>query len=120
MKKKKLNIILISKEEVTEYNLLGEYDEENNIIYYNENNNLVTKMKLDLKNKELTRENKDYYLEYKFIENEETENKMVLKELDKNIFINIKTDKFKLEENKLEIIYTILDSDEQVTYKVKF
>lgn len=120
MKKKKLNIVLITNNEVTEYNLLGEYDEDNNIIYYNENNNLVTKMKIDLKNKNLTRENKDYYLEYNFIETKETENKMILKELDKTLFIKIKTDKFELEDNKLEIIYTILDSNEKIIYKVKF
>lgn len=120
MKKRKLIITLITNEMQEEYNLLGEYDKENEIITYSESNSLLTEVKLNLKDKVLTRENKDYYLKYKFIENEETENEIKVKELNQSIFLKIKTDKFKVEENKVEIIYTIVDSDEQVIYKIEF
>ena len=120
MKKRKLNITLITNETTDEYNLLGEYDEISKIITYNESNELLTEVKLNLKDKILTRENKDYYLEYKFIENEETENEINLKELNQILTMRIKTDKFEIEENKVEITYTILDSNEKVTYIVKF
>lgn len=120
MKKRKLNITLITNGIHDEYNLLGEYDEVNKIITYNESNELLTEVKLNLKDKILTRENKDYYLEYKFIENEETENEIKLKELNQSISLKIKTSKFDINDNQLEIIYTILDSKEKVTYIVKF
>lgn len=120
MKKRKLNITLITNEKESEYNLLGEYDTEKKVITYSESNELLTDVKIDLKERVLVRENKDYCLKYKFIENEETENEINLKELNQKIYIKIKTDKFELSENKLEIIYTILDSNERVTYIIKF
>lgn len=118
MKKKKLNIILITNEETKEYNLLGEYDKENNIIYYNENNDLVTKMEIDLNNNTLIRENKDYYIKYNLIENQETINKITIKELNQDLDIRIKTEKFEITENKIEIMYTLLDSNEKITYVI--
>jgi len=120
MKKIKLNITLITNEAIDEYNLLGEYNDTNKIITYNESSELLTEVKLDLKDKVLTRENKDYYLEYKFIENEETENEIRLKELNESLSLKIKTDKFEIKENKIEITYTIIDSNERITYIVKF
>jgi len=120
MKKRKLTITLITNEIQEEYNLLGEYDEEKEVLIYNESKELITEVKLDLKERVLERKNKDYYLKYKFIENEETENEIELKDLNQSIFLKIKTDRFEIIENKLEIIYTILDSNEKVKYIVKF
>ena len=91
MKKRKLMITLITNDTKEEYNLLGEYDEERKIITYRESKSLLTEVKLDLKKKTLIRNNNDYYLEYKFIENEETENKIKLKDLNQSIFLKIKT-----------------------------
>ena len=120
MKKIKLNIILITNQQQQEYNVLGEYQKENNLIKYKESDKLLTEVKIDLKNKLLIRENKDYYLEYKFIENQLTENKIKLKELDQSLYLNIKTEKLEINDNKFEVIYTIIDSDEKVTYIIKF
>ena len=120
MKKRKINIVLITNQEKEEYNLLGEYDSEKEIIIYNEHKQLLTEVKLDLKNNILIRDNRDYYLEYKLIENEETENEIKLKDLNQSIFLKIKTNEFKIEKDKIQITYTILDSNEKVTYIVKF
>lgn len=120
MKKRKLIITLITINTKEEYNLLGEYDQENGIITYDENNNITTKVKLDLKRKLLIRDNHDYYLMYKLIENEETENEIRMKELNQSLSLKIKTDKFKVTDNKVEIIYTILDSKETIQYQIEF
>ena len=120
MKKRKLIITLITNEASEEYNLLGEYDEEKEIITYNESKDLLTEVKLDIKERILERDNHNYYLKYKFVENEKTENEIRLKDLNQSIFLKIKTDSFKLKDNKVEIIYTILDSNEQVNYQIKF
>lgn len=120
MKKRKLMITLITNDTKDEYNLLGEYDKEKGIIYYNESKSLLTEVKLDLKEKTLIRDNKDYYLEYRFIENKETENEIKLKDLNQTLMIKIRTESFKLTENEIEIVYKIIDSDEKISYKVKF
>lgn len=120
MKKRKLIITLITNDIKEEYNLLGEYDNDKEEITYSENKELLTEVKLNLKEKTLTRKNNDYYLKYKLLENKETENEIKIKELNQSLFLKIKTDKFKIEKNKVEIIYTILDSNEKITYIVKF
>lgn len=120
MKKRKFNIILITNQEKDEYNLLGEYDQEKGIIYYNESKSLLTEVKLNLKDKILIRDNKDYYLEYRFIENKETENKIKLKDLNQSLMIKIKTEIFEVSDNSVKIDYEVLDSNEKISYQIKF
>lgn len=119
MKKRKFNITLITDNIKKEYNLLGEYDKDNNIIYYNESGSLITSMTIDLNNKILIRENKDYLIKYNLLENKETTNKVTIKELNKTLDIRIKTEKFEITETKIEIEYILLDSNEKVTYIIK-
>ena len=120
MKKIKLNITLITNQEKEEYNLLGEYDKENKIITYTESKKLLTTMIIDMNNYKLIRENKDYYIEYKLIENKETDNIIKVKDINQELKLKIKTEKFKIEENELEIKYKIIDSNEDITYIIKF
>ena len=120
MKKTKLNITVITDHGKDEYNLLGEYDEEKQRIHYQESRDLLTDVILDLKNKILIRDNKDYNLNYQFLEEVITENRMNWKELNQSIILKIKTQKFKIMNTKIEIIYTILDSDETIQYIIKF
>lgn len=120
MKKRKINIILITSDKKEEYKLLGEYNSEKNIISYQESGDLLTEVVLDLNQNILIRENKDYYLQYKFIENEETENEMKLKDLNQSIKLKIKTEKFNVTNNKIEIIYTLLDSNETINYQIQY
>ena len=120
MKKTKLNITVITDHGKDEYNLLGEYDEEKQRIHYQESRDLLTDVILDLKNKILIRDNKDYNLNYQFLEEVITETRMNWKELNQSIILKIKTQKFKIMNTKIEIIYTILDSDETIQYIIKF
>ncbi len=120
MKKRKLHITLVSNRKKHEYNLLGEYDVENKIIFYEESKELLTKVTLDLKNHILIRDNKDYYLCYHFLEHQETENELTIKSLNQKIFLKIQTEKYFVSDQKIEIIYTILDSEEKIKYIVEF
>lgn len=120
MKKKKLRIAVTSNNSKEDYNVIGIYDKDNEKIEYYENRNLVTSVILDLKNKILIRDNKDYYLEYHLLENQITENKIDIKELNQSMILKIKTEKFTLLENKVEIFYTLLDSDEIIKYIIEF
>ena len=120
MKKIKLNITIITNQAKEEYNLLGEYDKENKIITYTESNNLLTTMLININNHKLIRENKDYYIEYNLIENKETDNIIRVKDINHELKLKIKTEKFELKENKLEIKYKVIDSNEDITYIIKF
>lgn len=120
MKKRKLKITIIANNSKEEYNVLGIYDIENRRLEYQETKNLITHVILDLKNKILVRENKDYYLEYQLLESKITENKIDIKEFNQSMTIKIITEKFMIENNKVEIIYNILDSEEKVEYTVEF
>lgn len=120
MEKQKFIIKLVTSDNKEEYSLLGKYDQEKNIIYYQESKELLTDVSLDLNNRMLIRNNRDYYLKYKFQENEETENEIKLKDLNQSIKLKIKTEKFKITNNKVEIIYKILDSNETISYQIQY
>lgn len=120
MKKRKFNIILTTPDDEKKYSLLGEYDQVNGIICYKESSNLLTEVVLDLNKKILTRDNLDYYLKYELIENKETKNEIRIKDLNQNMILMIKTQKFEITENKIEIIYTVLDSNETIHYQIMF
>lgn len=120
MKKRKLTITLITANEKEEYNLLGEYDLEKEIICYQESKSLLTEVILNLKQKTLTRENRDYYLKYELLEGKVTENEIRIKDLNQSMILKIKTEKFEIKDNKVEIIYNLLDSEETIHYQIKF
>lgn len=120
MKKRKFKITTIANNNKEEYHVLGIYDIENQRLEYQETRDLLTHVILDIKNKILIRENKDYYLKYQLLENKVTENKMDIKEFNQSMILKIKTEKFTIEDNKVEIIYTLLDSSEKFQYIIEF
>lgn len=120
MKRRKFNITLITSDSKEEYSLLGEYDQEKEILCYQESGSLLTEVILDLKQKTLTRENRDYYLKYNLLENEETENEIKIKDLNQSMILKLKTEKFNITDNKIEITYTVLDSNETINYQIEF
>lgn len=120
MELRKIKVTLITNTTKEEYNLLGKYDLSKNIITYNENKQLQTKVILDLNSRSLTRDNKDLKVDLLFAENGETTNELFIKELNKYLTIKIKTEYYNLTENSIEIVYIILDSNDKITYKIEF
>ncbi len=120
MKKINLQITLITNDKKDEYRLVGKYDEEHQVIEYIDKGNDIIKTRLDLKNKQLVRDSNTYHLSYEFDLTKETVNKVTVKELNQIINIKIKTIKFSVILNTVEIIYKILDSDETVKYILKY
>lgn len=120
MEKRKIKVTLITNEKHEEYNLLGKYDLSKNIIYYNENKDMQTKVILDLDNKILTRDNKEMTLKLLFTQNKTTTNNLFIKDLNKYLTIKIKTEKYELTPNSIDISYIILDSNDKIIYKVEF
>lgn len=108
-----LNVKLISKLENIDYTLKGKYNKEKEEITYYEQDELNTKVKFNYENNMLIRENKNLYLEYKFINNEETKGKIYIKELNKQYEILINTKSIKRDKNNIEIEYIL----ENINYK---
>lgn len=120
MTKIKLKITLITQNNKSEYTTIGNYDEEKEELSYQEKTSIVTDVNLNLKNKVLTRDNKDLTMVYHFILNEETNNQIYLKDIDKIVDIIIKTTIYIYNENKIEIEYILIDSNEKVYYKIEY
>lgn len=118
MEKRKLKITLTTNNQEKKFQAISNFN--NGEILYLEDNNLPTLVILNYKNKILIRENKDIKIELVFKQEEETVGNILLKEENKNFDLKIKTDKWYQDNNKIEIIYTILDSMETISYKLEF
>ena len=86
---------------------------KNNKINYFEKNS-DTNVFLSLDEKILIRDNKDIYLEYNFSKNQGV---VFIKELQNNININLITNKFNVENDKVEIEYQI--DDDRYNYLIE-
>lgn len=114
----KLNIKLKNNDIQEETSLIATLDE--NEIRYIDNQNIVSEMKIDLFNDILTRDNKDYTITYNFKLNEVTDNKVLVKDLNKELSIKIKTYDLLKDNNKYKVKYEILDSNEIIEYELKY
>lgn len=120
MEKRKVKITIISEESKQEYTTIGSYDKEKEILTYQEKQDIVTDVEVNIKEKMLIRDNKDLNMKYLFALNKETTNKIYLKELDKNLDIKIKTTKYNYDNKKIEIEYILIDSGDIVNYQVEY
>ncbi len=100
--KKKAKISLKTAEEVIQYDILIEL--KNNKINYQEPDSLKTNVLLDLNTKVLLRDNKDIYLEYRFLNND---GDIYVKDLNKNIHLNLTDVKLEERNTYIKIQYKI-------------
>ncbi len=98
----------------------GKYDNIKNILEYNEKDEEQTLVHFDFINNILTRENDSIELEYQFIENETTKNKVNVKNLDQILFVSIFTKKILIDDRYICIKYQIVDANEECTFEIKY
>lgn len=115
---KKLKITLKTADNYIDNEISGIYDEDREVLKYFERDK--TSVVLDLKNKTLIRNNNNIYLKYIFGLEKNTSNLLKVKGLNKELEIIIKTNKFNVTNNLIEIIYEIVDSKEQFIYKIEY
>lgn len=120
MKKMKLKITMITQNQKIEYITIGNYDSDKKELSYQEKQEIVTDIKLNLEKHKLIRDNKDFTMEYQFEVNNKTINTIYLKELGKTIDIQIKTEKYYYDNNKIEIEYILIDSNDKIYYEVEY
>ena len=102
-----------------EYNLLGEYDREKSVVEFYESNNLRSKISIDINNHCLVKDNIDYRITLDLDITKETNGKVYLKQEDKILSLTLKTNKFELKNNKLNMNYIILKSNEEIIYEIE-
>lgn len=102
---KKAKISLITKKEKIIYNV--EIEIKNDKISYKENNDKLTNVLYDIKNKILIREDKDIYMEYDFNINKAS---VYIKELKKEVNLLLKTKNIISNNKKINIEY-LLDNE---------
>lgn len=120
MKKKKLKVTMITSDTKDEYTTIASYNEEENILMYQEKKDIVTDVEIDLNKRKLIRNNKNLIMKYEFKINGITTNQIYLKDIDKYIDIKIETKKYNCDNNKLEIEYILIDSNDLVYFKIEY
>lgn len=114
--KTKIKVTIKNKEEnlINMYNAI--YIEDKKIIKYQETDK--TNVTLNIKDNILVRENNKIYMQYTFIKNKVTKNRLRLKEISQSIIMDLKTINIKKEKKNFEVKYKLLDSNDIFTYKV--
>lgn len=111
-------LVTISKEKEENKSLLEAiYNKEKNYLYYVEDDKEKTVNIYDYNQNILKRDNLKLYLELNFLKNEITKNKMLIKDLNNSINLEIKTEKIEIKNKDVTIIYKL--NDEKYLYKIK-
>ncbi len=114
MKKIKMTITIISNGNKIKENLIGTINE--GIISYSEDNN--TYVYLDIERNALIRENDDLYLKYTFDENDKTLGNVLIKEFNKEVTVDIKTECIEKSNNRYYVEYLI--EKDKFIYEITF
>lgn len=120
MQKININITIITNGDKQEYNLLGEYDLNKKCIKYLDNDNLNTSMLLDIENEELIRENEAMKMNISFKKLGKADASIYVREIEKRLNLSINIDDKSFKENAIRFSYTILDSNDKITYIIKW
>lgn len=115
MKNFECEISIESQDSNDSYKVTVHDDLEKGILFYKEKNKTITTY--DYKNDIFTRENDEMRIQYQFRLNEVTENKVIVKNINSEININIFTKKLEKKSDYIEIIYEI--ENNEFIYKIK-
>lgn len=109
LEKVNLHIKLISNDNVLDEKTIGTVNNDSDELIYFEKS--TTKVKFNYQKNTLIRENNDLRLEFAFKKNSTTTGIINIKELQKNLEVDIKTIDIKQTKNSLEIKY-LLEAEE--------
>lgn len=117
MQRLKALITIKTKENTLTNQIEINYDKEKHYIYYLEQDLDKTAVIYDYKKNCLKRDNLKIEQEFIFKEKQTTKNKMILKELNSNLDIEIFTNRITSNEPSIEVSYTL--NDEEYLYKIE-
>lgn len=106
--------------------LISEGNTFNNVCTGNINDDILTfvengiEVKYDLKKDQLNRKSDAFEMDYKFILNEETENQIFIKDIEKSVIIKIQTLNLIKTECLIDITYKLVDDDNVIRYTINY
>lgn len=117
MPKIRINTVLKTPTETYSYEVPAIYQEQDELITYKEPTSNNTLVKYSYKNNELIRENEQITMCYVFKQNKKTKGKVLMKELNQIVELNIVTTSLIREFNDIEVKYLV--EDELYNYKIE-
>lgn len=90
---------------------------EDNILKFEENG---IKVSFDLDNNKLIRESDAFYMEYSFIKDKETVNTIFIKDMNKELNINIFTSIMDKSDGFIDIEYKLVDNNNVIRYIINY
>lgn len=115
-----LLIQMISSDSKQEYTVKGTLDKKNKFLKFQELDDQNTTVIILLEEHKIIRKNSEYELTMVFDSKKETDAKMVLANYGKEFFIKIKTIYFQYDKKTLELKYQLVESQEEIEYKINF
>ncbi|MBE6157665.1 MAG: hypothetical protein E7160_02605 [Firmicutes bacterium] len=119
MPKLKLKIDLSSQEEKSKYELIGNLNKEKNILTYFEPTEEKTKVEYLYDENILRRSNSSLDMEYRFDTNKETEGIITVKDLNKTLYVKLKTIKLEINDHNIKIKFSVENQEFVYSIKVK-
>ena len=114
MKNFECQILIKSQDSKDSFKVVVHDDIEKGVLSYEEDNTITT---YDYKNDIFTRENDDMKIKYHFCLNKITENKILIKNINSEVTINVLTKQIEKNKDYIKIIYEI--EDNKFTYMIK-
>ncbi len=120
MKKVDVSIQFLTKETNQECTVSGTYDEKNQILRFQEEDQQQTKVMIDFPRQKMIRKNKEYTLTIPFDSKKETSAKIRIEEAKEEMPIRIMTEKFQYENQTFQLVYQVIETQEQIEYRIHF
>lgn len=117
MPKIAVHITLKTPEKTYTYDVPAILQDQEQTIIYQENDPDKTISKFNLSKKVLTRENNIFLMNYQFDSKHKTTGEITMKDLNKKVYLNIKTNKISRKTNNIEIDYLV--EKEPYNYKIE-
>ena len=114
--KTNIKVFIQNNEEKLSFKYPAIYIKNKNIIKYQEKDK--TNVTLDTKNNILIRENNNIYMEYIFKKNKISNNKLIIKDLNKELKLKLKTHEIINKDKLYKVKYEIIENNENFVYEV--
>ena len=113
---KKISVKLLSDEEKITYDITGDLSEDNNELYYEEEDMFKTAVIYNFLTNTLKRDNREMYLEYNFAEEV---GKVLIKDLDQEMCLDLQVEKITKTKNTITIKYKINGINYKYSIRIK-
>lgn len=120
MEKVSVEISITNGNEKKKYRSDGTYDQEKEILFVEEKDNLHTKMIFDLKKKKMKRQTEEYTMDFSFEQDKITDVIVKLQGYDQMLALKTKTEVYNYKERELNVKYQMMDGEEVIEYSIKF